>query len=69
MQLGTAVFHAYAQTLRRVYWAEFIEDQIKVARSAQFRANLVGNPYGEQKANLLPQFDYFRHRAGPTSGG
>lgn len=68
MKLGSSTFHAYAQTLRRVFWAEFIEDQIKVTRTAQFRANLVANPYDEQQSNLLPHMEYFRHRATNSSG-
>lgn len=69
MKLGSSTFHAYAQTLRRVFWAEFIEDQIKMTRTAQFRANLVTNPYSEQQSNLLPHLDYHRHRASNTNGG
>lgn len=69
MQLGTKTFQSYAQTLRRVWWADFIEGQIKVSRDAKFRASLVDDPFGKAAANLLPQVNVMRHRGIGSGGG
>ncbi len=41
MELGTANFVTYNRVLRRIMWAEFIDEQLKVARESRFRASLV----------------------------
>ena len=41
MQLGTANFETYNRILRRVMWAEFIDEQLKAAREKSFRASLL----------------------------
>jgi hypothetical protein len=48
MQLGTPNFEAYNRTLRRVMWADFIDEQLRVARESTYRASLVQDPYRDQ---------------------
>ena len=48
MQLGSATFEAYNRTLRRVMWADFIDEQMRIAREQQYRASLVEQPYVDQ---------------------
>lgn len=50
MQLGTPSFEAYNRTLRRIMWADFIDEQIRVAREQQYRASLVEQPYEGQSS-------------------
>ena len=48
MQLGTQNFEAYNRTLRRILWADFIDEQLRVARENQYRASLVDKAYSGQ---------------------
>lgn len=50
MQLGSVNFETYNRNLRRIMWAEFLEEQLRVARVNQFRASLVETPYQDQKS-------------------
>lgn len=51
MQLGTPIFEAYNRTLRRVMWADFIDEQLRVAREGAYKASLVEEPY-KDRANV-----------------
>ncbi len=62
MQLGSADFDTYARNLRRIMWAEFIDEQMRATRHHQFRASLVEDPYRSKGADLAQHFDYHRHR-------
>lgn len=53
MQLGSLNFESYNRNLRRVMWAEFLEEQLRQARLNQFRASIVANPYLEQKSLVM----------------
>lgn len=48
MQLGSPAFAAYNRTLRRIMWADFVDEQMRVAREQQYRASLVDEPYQSQ---------------------
>ena len=50
MQLGSPHFEAYNRTLRRIMWADFIDEQMRVAREQQYRASLVEEPYRGQQS-------------------
>jgi len=52
MQLGSPAFEAYNKTLRRLMWADFVDEQLRLAREKQYRASLVEVPYDGQ-ASLL----------------
>ncbi|MGE0629759.1 MAG: hypothetical protein AB7O43_18295 [Hyphomicrobiaceae bacterium] len=52
MRLGTSNFETYNRVLRRVMWAEFIDEQLKVARESHFRASLVDEALPERKSIL-----------------
>lgn len=58
---GSPLFEAYTRNLRRLYWSEFIDQQMENTRAATFRASLVHDPLPE-KDNLAPAFEYHRHR-------
>jgi len=45
MQLGSPTFAAYNKTLRRIMWADFVDEQMRIARERQYRASLVEQPY------------------------
>lgn len=66
MMLGSADFETYARNLRRLMWAEFIDEQIKSTREHQFRASIVGDPYVNNSPDLANHFDRYRNRN--TSG-
>ena len=44
MQLGSETFDTYARNLRRLYWMEFIDHQMRLQRNERFRASLVFPP-------------------------
>ncbi len=48
MQLGTPNFEAYNRTLRRIMWADFIDEQLRIARENSYRASLVKEPFKDQ---------------------
>ncbi len=48
MQLGTPNFEAYNRTLRRVMLADFIDEQLRIARENSYRASLVQEPFKDQ---------------------
>lgn len=62
MRLGSADFDIYARNLRRIMWAEFIDEQMRATRSQHFRASLVTDPYENQSPDLAQHFHYHRHR-------
>ena len=62
MQLGSADFDTYARNLRRIMWAEFIDEQMRATRNQAFRASLVNNPYSNNNPDLAQHFDYHRSR-------
>lgn len=64
LQLGSASFEAYNRTLRRVMWADFIDEQMRVAREQQYRASLVEQPYEGQKS-LAPAMAAVRQASDP----
>jgi hypothetical protein len=43
MRGKTSYLASYSQTMQRVYWAEFIDNQLRPPR--QFRASLVSSPF------------------------
>lgn len=49
MTLGSLNFSNYEKNLRRVMWAEFLDEQLRVARMNQFRATIVENPFADQQ--------------------
>jgi hypothetical protein len=58
---GSPLFEAYTRNLRRLYWSEFIDQQMESTRSSTFRASLVHDPLPD-KDNLASAFEYHRHR-------
>ncbi|MFM1813797.1 MAG: hypothetical protein RLZ98_492 [Pseudomonadota bacterium] len=48
MPIGTPNFEIYARNIKRIYWAEFIDSQLRTARANQFKASLVEEPYKDQ---------------------
>lgn len=65
MQLGSATFEAYNKTLRRIMWADFVDEQLRIAREKQYRASLVEQPY-EGQANLVALMSVIRQSNEPT---
>jgi len=45
MQLGSPLFEAYNRTLRRVMWADVVDEQRRVARVQNYRASLIEQSY------------------------
>jgi hypothetical protein len=45
VQIGSESFEAYNRTLRRLLWADFIDEQLRIAREKKYRASLVEEPY------------------------
>ena len=54
MRIASAYFDDYSRTLRRVLWAELIDQQLREARRKQFRASLVADPFVRQDPNTAP---------------
>lgn len=50
MQLGSFNFENYNKNLRRIMWAEFLDEQLRVARMNQFRASIVEHPFLDHKS-------------------
>jgi hypothetical protein len=50
MHIGSPMFEQYNRTLRRLMWADFVDEQMRVAREQQYRASLVDQPYQGQKS-------------------
>ncbi len=48
MQLGSPAFEAYNRTLRRIMWADFVDEQLRVAREQQYKASIVDESYQGQ---------------------
>lgn len=63
MQLGSHNFDTYARNLRRIMWAEFVDEQMRATRAHQFRASLVESPFTGGTVDLARQFEYIRHRS------
>lgn len=53
LQLGSFNFETYNKNLRRIMWAEFLDEQLRVARMNQFRASIVERPFLDQKSIVL----------------
>jgi hypothetical protein len=53
MQVGTENFNSYNRTLRRILWADFIDEQLRVARESTYRASLVEDDSRPAPASLL----------------
>lgn len=62
MQLGSPNFDAYARNLRRIMWAEFIDERMRTTRARQFRASLVESPYAAAALDIAPHIEYHRTR-------
>ena len=69
MLLGSHHFDAYARNLRRIMWAEFVDEQMRATRNRVFRASLVENPFTDAAVDLAPHLDYHRNRGTPRSQG
>lgn len=59
MQVGSQNFNAYNRTLRRVLWADFIDEQLRIARENAYRATLVEESQPAQ-ASLVKCIDQAR---------
>jgi hypothetical protein len=44
------MFETYNRTLRRIMWADFIDEQLRIAREQQYRATLVEEPFQGQQS-------------------
>ena len=67
MLLGSHNFDAYARNLRRIMWAEFVDEQMRSTRNQQFRASLVESPFASAPVDLAPHLEYFRNRTAVAS--
>ena len=45
-QHGSATFEAYSRTLRKIMWADFVDEQMRIAREESYRASLVSESFG-----------------------
>ncbi|MCB1483636.1 MAG: hypothetical protein AB7S74_06405 [Hyphomicrobium sp.] len=63
---GSAIFEAYTRTLRRIYWAEFVDAQLTAARPQNFKASIVESPMPEPD-HLAKAFEYHRYRTTPPT--
>ena len=66
MLLGSHNFDAYARNLRRILWAEFVDEQMRSTRAQQFRASLVESPFAAAAVAIAPHLEYFRNRTVTT---
>lgn len=60
-QQGSPLFDTYTRTLRRLYWADFLETQVRAAKLEQYRASIV-QPSIPEDGSLAAAFDYHRRR-------
>ena len=67
MLLGSHNFDAYARNLRRIMWAEFVDEQMRSTRAQHFRASLVESPYTVSPVDIAPHLEYFRTRTAVAS--
>jgi hypothetical protein len=44
MRIGSIGFHSYNENLRRIYWLELVEEQVRRANSNEVRLSLVAPP-------------------------
>lgn len=65
MQLGSPTFEAYNKTLRRIMWADFVDEQLRIAREKQYRASLVEEPY-EGQISLVAVMAAVRQASEPS---
>ncbi|HMN36435.1 MAG TPA: hypothetical protein PKD49_01810 [Hyphomicrobium sp.] len=63
---GSPLFEAYTRTLRRIYWAEFVDRQLDAARPQHFKASIVESPMPEPD-HLAKAFEYHRYRSTPPA--
>lgn len=64
------MFQMYARNLRRVFWAEFIDVQVHLARAHDVIPPIVAEPVstdGENGESLVPTYEYYRHRTTPQA--
>lgn len=61
---GSPMFEAYTRTLRRIYWADFVDAQLSAARPVNFKASIVADPMPEPD-HLANAYEYHRHRQTP----
>ncbi len=54
MKNKSDMFESYARTLRRVYWAEFIDAQMYGSRHENFRASLLSPVDDENRKSAAP---------------
>lgn len=57
---GSPLFESYSRNLRRLYWSEFIDQQLEGTRPTAFRASLVSDPQPEVD-NLAQAYDHRRN--------
>ncbi len=69
MLLGSLHFDAYARNLRRIMWAEFVDEQMRTSRNRFFRASLVDSPFIDAAVDIAPHLEYHRNRSTPRSPG
>jgi hypothetical protein len=67
VQLGSLNFDAYARNLRRIMWAEFVDEQMRTTRAQYFRASLVESPFNVSPVDIAPHLEYFRNRTATTT--
>ena len=48
MRTKPGYLETYCQTMHRVYWAEFIETQMRPTQGRRFRASIVGSPFVDE---------------------
>ncbi|MBL8884331.1 MAG: hypothetical protein JNL45_14905 [Hyphomicrobium sp.] len=63
---GSPMFEAYTRTLRRIYWAEFVDAQLSASRPQNFKASIVEDPMPEPD-HLAKAFEYHRYRTTPAT--
>lgn len=77
MRLQPGYLETYSRTMQRVYWAEFIDGQLRPNQGRRFRASIVGNPFvldgpdsaGEPDATFTPETRLPQsYTAAPSSG-
>jgi hypothetical protein len=52
-QMGSLFFRNYERTMRRIYWLEFVDEQLEAAHSEQYRTTSA-KPAGEHSDHSLP---------------
>jgi len=55
MRLGSKGFDEYDRNLRRIMWAEFIDQTLHSRRAQRFRASLVDSPFEDATPAVRPE--------------